>query len=85
MLCRLTPHLAVPEVAHRGVDVGLEPLGVQVTANELVLEQVKCCSDRFCLLPSADSPTHFLLFLSKCSNRCHVLCTWDVVVDFYPN
>lgn len=64
---------------------GLEPFQVQVTADELVLEQVKCCSDGPCLLLSAGFPTHFLLFLSKYSSQCHVLCTWDAVVDFNPN
>lgn len=85
MLCRLTLHLAAPQVAHRDLDGELEPLGVQLMANELVLEQVKCCSYHLCLLPSAHFPTHLLLCLSKSSSQCCVLCTWDVVVDFYPN
>ncbi|RLV99666.1 hypothetical protein DV515_00009587 [Chloebia gouldiae] len=33
-------HLAAPRVAHRDLDGELEPLGVQLMANELVLEQV---------------------------------------------
>lgn len=72
MLCRLTLHLAAPQVAHRDLDGVFVSLGVQLVANRLVLEQVKCCSDPLCLLPAAHFPPHLLLCLSKCSKS--VLC-----------
>lgn len=40
--CRLTLHLAAPQIAHRDLGGEFEPLGVQLMAKKLVLEQVKC-------------------------------------------
>lgn len=69
---QINPALAAPQVAHRDLDGELEPPGVQLMAKEMVLEQVKCCSDHLCLLPAAHFPTHLLLCLSKSSKT--VLC-----------
>lgn len=62
---RINPGPLSAQSHSQGCSWGLEPLRVQVMAEELVLEQVKCCCDRLCLLPPAGFPTHFLLFLSS--------------------